>query len=198
MKDTAPPSFSISALNRAADSQAAAMMDRVVERSPWFAHRAAAARPFRDADHLAAWLEAEVRHLSHDEAVQLLCAHPELSPSDPTGMTHASQDEQGRLRLLQPNPQLSERLFNLNRRYLRQHGYPFIIALHAQADTSAVIAQFENRIAADPDEELVRALGEVVSVMQARLAKLAGTAPKMGGSSDNTCTPVANNGRAGT
>ncbi|WP_282063389.1 2-oxo-4-hydroxy-4-carboxy-5-ureidoimidazoline decarboxylase [Roseobacter litoralis] len=190
MPDTAPLSFSISALNRATDSQAAAMMDRVVERSPWLAHRAAAARPFRDADHLAAWLATEVSHLSHDEAVLLLCAHPELSPSDPANITQASQNEQGRLRLLRPDLQLSERLSELNRRYLRHHGYPFVIALHAQTDISAVIAQFEHRLAADPDEELTCALGEVVSVMRARLAKLAGAMPTTNGAPETTFTSV--------
>lgn len=178
MQDTTPLSFSIQALNRATDRQAAAMLDRVVERSPWLAHRAAAARPFRDAEALAAWLEAEVRQLPRIEAVQLLCAHPELSPSDPGRMTSASQQEQGRFRLLDPDADLSARLSDLNRRYLRRHGYPFVIALHAQSSLSAVIAQFEHRLASDPETELARSLCEVVSVMKARLVTLVGPAPK--------------------
>jgi 2-oxo-4-hydroxy-4-carboxy-5-ureidoimidazoline decarboxylase len=175
MQEPASPAFSIASLNRATDSQAAAMMDRIVERSAWLAHRAAEARPFRDAEDLAAWIDAEVRSLSRDEAVQLLCAHPELSPPDPTAMTHASQNEQDRLSLLEPGPDLAERLSDLNRRYMRRHGYPFVIALHAQNDLAQVIAQFESRIEADADEELDRSLGEVVSVMKARLAQLVGT-----------------------
>lgn len=175
MQDRSPLAFSIRALNRATDSQAAAMMDRIVERSAWLAHRAAEARPFNDVEDLAHWLEAEVRSLSRDDAVMLLCAHPELSPAKPFEMTEASQVEQGRLRLLAPEPDLAQRLSDLNNRYLRRHGYPFVIALHAYQNLAEVLAQFESRIATeDPDAELARALDEVVSVMTARLARLAG------------------------
>ena len=178
MQDQTPLAFSIAALNRASDSQAAAMMDRIVERSAWLAHRAAQARPFRDRADLARWLEAEVRSLSRDDAVMLLCAHPELAPPEPSAMTHASQDEQGRLRLLDPDPALAQRLADLNRRYMRRHGYPCVIALHAQDSLAGVIAQFEDRIATeDAEAELARSLGEVVSVMTARLARLTGAAP---------------------
>lgn len=166
-----PKTFSIDALNRAGSKQATAMMDRIVERSAWLALRAASARPFRDMAHLAAWLDAEVRGLSRDEAMQLLCAHPELSPPRPETMTQASQREQGRLDLLGPDADLSKRLADLNSRYLRRHGFPFIIALHARQNLRDVLAEFEERLGADPEEELTRSLGEVVSVMKARLAQ---------------------------
>lgn len=177
MQSHSTHAFSISALNRATDSQAAAIMDRVVERSAWLAHRAAEARPFRDVEDLARWLEAEVLSLSRDEAVLLLCAHPELAPPEPSAITDASQDEQGRLRLLDPDPELALRIADLNRRYMRRYGYPCVIALHARRDLAEVISQFESRIADDnPDEELARSLREVVSVMTARLARLSGAA----------------------
>ncbi|MXQ07835.1 2-oxo-4-hydroxy-4-carboxy-5-ureidoimidazoline decarboxylase [Alphaproteobacteria bacterium GH1-50] len=175
MQGTAPLAFSIDALNRATSGQATAMMDRIVERSTWLAHRAAQARPFRNADDLAAWLDTEVRSLSRDEALHLLCAHPELSPPDPSNMTSASQSEQGRLDLLALDAVAAAELTDLNRQYSRRHGYPFIIALHEHDSLESVIAQFESRIAAEPGEELARALDQVVSVMKARLKKLTGT-----------------------
>lgn len=179
MHDGQPHSFSIDALNRADEHQAAAIMDRIVERSAWLAHRAVAARPFRDIAHLATWLETEVRGLSRDEALQLLCAHPELAPPDPMTMTPNSQREQDRLRLLGPDKALAALLSDLNRRYLRRHGFPFIIALHAHSDLGDVIKQFEQRLAGDPDQELSHALGQVISVMQARLAGAGGRAAKV-------------------
>lgn len=180
MQVSKPHRFSIDALNKADDSQAAAIMDRIVERSTWLAYRAAAARPFRDVNHLANWLETEVRSLSHGEALELLCAHPELSPPNPTTMTQASQREQDRLHLVDPDKDTAKRLTDLNKRYLRRHGYPFVIALHAQHDLDDVIAQFEQRLVADPEKELNRSLGEVVSVMQARLAEVSGNITKSG------------------
>ncbi|MFK7871395.1 MAG: 2-oxo-4-hydroxy-4-carboxy-5-ureidoimidazoline decarboxylase [Roseobacter sp.] len=180
MQVSKPHRFSIDALNKADNSQAAAIMDRIVERSTWLAYRAAAARPFRDVNDLANWLETEVRSLSHGEALELLCAHPELSPPNPTTMTQASQREQDRLHLVDPDKDTAKRLTDLNKRYLRRHGYPFVVALHAQHDVDDVIAQFEQRLVADPDKELNRSLGEVVSVMQARLAEVSGDITKSG------------------
>ncbi len=176
MRDTTPNKFSIEALNRASAGQAVAILDRIVERSVWLAQRAAAARPFANVADLADWLEAEVRNLPHDEAIQLLCAHPELSPPDPAAMTQASQLEQGRLQLLEADTALSTQLADLNRQYQRTHGYPFVIALHAQSSINSVIAEFNKRLEAAPDEELARSLGEVVSVMRARLTKISGVA----------------------
>lgn len=178
MRDTTPHKFSIEALNRASESQAVAILDRIVERSVWLAQRAAAARPFRDVAHLADWLDAKVRNLPRDEAIQLLCAHPELSPPDPAAMTQASQLEQGRLQLLGPDTDLSKQLADLNRQYQRIHGYPFVIALHAQSSIVDVITEFKSRLEVAPDEELARSLGEVVSVMRERLTKLSGIALK--------------------
>lgn len=198
MQEPAPLAFSIRALNRATDGQAAAMMDRIVERSAWLAHRAANARPFSDVEALARWLDSEVRSLSRDDAVMLLCAHPELSPPAPCEMTDASQGEQGRLSLLDPDPELSLRLSELNRLYLRRYGYPFVIALHAHRDLAEILAQFESRLAAhDPDEELARSLSEVVSVMIARLARLAGTSSSQQGITAKKPTIVSEGGPKG-
>lgn len=150
------------------------MMDRIIERSDWLAARAVTARPFADAAALALWLEGEVTGLPRQDAIFLLRAHPDLAPAAPTEMTRASQREQARLQLLDPTPELAGTLTRLNAAYRDKHGFPFIIALHAHPDMDAVLAQFESRLAADTNQELSRALAEVVSVMKARLARLTG------------------------
>lgn len=172
MHGTTPLAFSIQALNRATDGQATAMMDRIVERSTWLAQRAALARPFSTHDELAAWIDTEVRSLPRNEALQLLCAHPELSPPDPLAMTTSSQKEQGRLDLLSLDAKTAGELEDLNRQYMRRHGYPFIIALHEHQSLAGVFDQLRRSISTDPDEELERSLGQVVSVMKARLTLL--------------------------
>lgn len=176
MPDTAKTPFSIKALNRAPAPEALDMMDQIIERSDWLAARAVTARPFADTPALAAWLEKEVTGLPRQDAILLLQAHPELAPAAPATMTPASQSEQGRLSLLDPTPALSEKLSALNAEYRAKHGFPFVIALHAYPDMTVVLAQFESRLAADTNEELPRALREVVSVMKARLARLTGDA----------------------
>lgn len=172
------------------------MMDRIVERSAWLGRRAAEARPFSNIGDLAAWIDMEVRGLTKDEAVQLLCAHPELSPPDPSAMTPASQTEQGRLDLLDLDRETAGALVELNRRYTRRHGYPLIIALHEHEDFTGVLSQFERRISADPDEELNRSLGQVVSVMKARLIQLTVKARRHDARAENDDTSASSEGAA--
>jgi len=187
--DTTQAPFSIKALNAACVAEAVEMMDRIVERSDWLAARATAARPFQDAATLAQWLEREVTALPRQDALILLCAHPELAPAVPAEMTRASQDEQGRLRLLDPTADLAAKLAALNALYREKHGFPFVIALHAQPDMPAVLAHFESRLAAETVEELPRALREVVSVMKARLARLTGGASGTGNAATDRAAP---------
>ena len=183
MTDAATSAFSIDRLNAADAGAANVLMEDIFERSPWLARRAVAARPFAGPDALAAWIEAEVLGLPQNEALRLLRAHPELAPPRPETMTAASQAEQGQLGLTMPATEAADRLARLNRAYAERHGFPFVIALHAQAHLGAVLAQFESRLANETEAELARALGEVVSVMKARLARLtfaaaAGTPPR--------------------
>ena len=183
MTDAAASAFSIDRLNAADVPAATVLMEAIVERSPWLARRAVAARPFAGPGALAAWLEAEVLGLPRDEALRLLRAHPELAPPNPETMTAASRAEQRRLGLTVPETETADRLARLNRAYADRHGFPFVIALHAQTRLDAVFAQFESRLANGTEAERARALGEVVSVMKARLARLtsaaaAGTPPR--------------------
>ncbi len=194
MTGMSSPPFSIRALNRASVPEAADMMDRIVERSDWLAARAVIARPFADAAALARWLRHEVLSLPRQDAVLLLRAHPELAPPAPAAMTPASQHEQGRLSLLEPAPDLARTLARLNAAYRDKHGFPFVIALHAQPDMDAVLAQFECRLAADTREELIWSLGEVVSVMTARLADLTGDTDGPEGRTDPAQAPAHRTG----
>jgi OHCU decarboxylase len=177
MSDTSGPRLSIEALNRADTAHALEMLSPVIERSPWLAERIVAQRPFADRAELGGALKAAILGLNEPDALRLLRAHPELAPSAPEDMTDASQREQGRLSLARPSADLAIRLADLNRRYNARFGFPFIIALHALSDMDAVIAQFEGRLKNTPQEERARALGEVVSVVLARLARLSEAGP---------------------
>lgn len=143
---TDAPSLSIAALNAAPTADAAALLEPVIERSPWLARRVIDRRPFAGPADLAEALAEAIRGLPHDERLLLLRAHPELAPPAPEAMTAASQGEQGRLGLARPAPAVAARLAGLNRRYTARFGFPFIIALHAAADLDAVFAQFEGRL----------------------------------------------------
>ncbi|SFI28125.1 2-oxo-4-hydroxy-4-carboxy-5-ureidoimidazoline decarboxylase [Jannaschia pohangensis] len=168
----------LEALNRASDADAARMLDPILERSPWLARRVANARPFTDIAELTAQMRAQITTLSDDERLVLLRAHPELAPPEPALMTSASQVEQGRLSLDRADDQIGARLRHLNDEYRARHGFPFIIALHAAPDLTAVLAQFASSLDQNTETEIARALDEVVSVASARLEREASSAAR--------------------
>ncbi|MFY0635195.1 MAG: 2-oxo-4-hydroxy-4-carboxy-5-ureidoimidazoline decarboxylase [Vannielia sp.] len=171
-----PDHTPIDTLNRAAPEEARALMERVIERSPWLAGRIVEARPFSDTASLAKHIAATITGLPREEAITLLCAHPELAPAEPEAMTSASRQEQGRLALAAPEGDIATRLADLNAAYRSRHGFPFVIALHGHQDMASVIAQFESRIAEETPRELRRGLGEVASVAASRLVRVFGPA----------------------
>lgn len=169
--------FSIALLNRAPVDDAAAMLDSILECSPWLARRVAGARPFTDLRALDDAIAAEIAALSDAEKLALLRAHPELAPPAPDTMTRASQTEQARLALAHPSADVARRLRDLNRRYEARHGFPFVIALHACRDLDSVFTQFAARVEQDTGTEIARALDEVVSVARARLSRRFAASP---------------------
>ena len=65
-------------LNAAPEEDFVHAIGPVYEHSPHFARRAAAHRPFADADHLRHALQQEVNHAPEAEQMDLIKAHPDL------------------------------------------------------------------------------------------------------------------------
>lgn len=164
----------LAALNGADDETCAAMLEPLVERSPWVAVRVAAARPFAGPEALSEAIGAAIFGLTPEDRLRLLRAHPELAMPTPKAMTKASQQEQGRLGLTAPTGAVRARIAELNARYQARFGFPFVIALHRVSDVAAVMEQFEQRLAAAPEAEILTALAEVASVSRARVTALVG------------------------
>lgn len=164
--------ISLADLNVASVETCAALLEPLVERSPWLTDRIAAARPFATPADLSAAIEATILELDKVERLVLLRAHPELAMPHPEAMTAASQSEQGRLGLTAPSEGLRKSVEGMNTRYQARFGFPFVIALHRVSTLGAVLEAFEKRIMAEPEAEIATALSEVVSVSRARVATL--------------------------
>lgn len=163
----------IQTLNKADIVDAERMLEPIFECSPWLAQRIANTRPYANLQALADRIKSEVFALSAPQAMSLLNAHPQLAPPAPSRMTATSQEEQARLAIGQPTADIAEQLRGLNDRYQKRHGFPFIIALHAAPNLDSVLARFASSVGEDTEAEITRALGEVVSVATARLARKA-------------------------
>jgi 2-oxo-4-hydroxy-4-carboxy-5-ureidoimidazoline decarboxylase len=166
----------IEALNAAPAAAFAARVAAFVENAPWLAERAAQARPLSGPADLFAALSGAIATATHEEKLRLLRGHPELAGTEARAgqMTPASTGEQSRLGLHRLTPAECRRIEDANAAYRSRFGFPFIVALHRQATLAAVFADFDARIANDPDTELAHALAEVIEVTRGRIVRFFG------------------------
>lgn len=147
-----------------------AMLDGLVELSPWVIRRGLSERPFSSPEAVAQALVQTIVGATKAEQVTLILAHPDLAgrAARDNAMTEESNSEQGRLGLLNLSPGDLQHLDGLNRAYRERFGMPFILALHRMPDLPAVLSEFEARLKNTPEEEHHNALHEITSVVRNR------------------------------
>jgi len=148
----------------------------VFEHSPWIAERAfdngriavpLAARQVHEA------LCAEFRSASHDERMGVLRAHPDLAGKLAISgdLTEDSKSEQAGAGLDRLNADEHARFTAFNTRYMRDFGFPFIIAVKGH-DKDSILTAFEIRVGNDTETEFSTACGEVEKIAGFRIASI--------------------------
>ncbi len=145
----------------------------VYEHSPWVAERAFAIAPFKSRAHLCAALVASVQAASENEKLNLLNAHPELAGKEATagGLTASSASEQSGAGLTAMTTDLIAQLRSLNAQYRDKFGFPFIIAVRNNTQTS-IFATLHARLTNTAAMELNTALMNVGEIARLRLLDL--------------------------
>jgi 2-oxo-4-hydroxy-4-carboxy-5-ureidoimidazoline decarboxylase len=156
-------------LNGAEEKRALALLEPLIERAPEIASRVSRHRPFAGAEGLCAAIRTELQRLDEAGQIRLFRAHPELAPDNPLAMTLSSQAEQGRLNLTADTNKYRARLGELNARYTRKFGFPFITALVRHKDIDSVLAEFETRLASNRDQEIQTAIDQISHVSSSRV-----------------------------
>ncbi|WP_185983854.1 allantoinase PuuE [Aureimonas mangrovi] len=154
------------------------MFGGVFEHSPFIAERAFD-RGLSDANDaapgLSAALNAAFRRATGEERLAVLRAHPDLAGklamSD--GLTAESKSEQASAGLDSLTAEEHARFTELNDRYQARFGHPFVIAVRGLTK-SDILAAFERRIDATPEEELATACREVEKIAALRIQAIFG------------------------
>lgn len=148
----------------------------VFEHSPWIAERAfdngrivTPLRPGPVHDALC----AEFRAASHDERMGVLCAHPDLAGKLAIAgvLTADSKSEQAGAGLDRLSAEEHARFTELNTRYMRDFGFPFIIAVKGH-DKDSILAAFEIRVGNDTETEFETACAQVEKIAGFRIASI--------------------------
>lgn len=169
------PPLSIEAVNALDDEAFTACFGDVAEHSPWVAAAAAAARPFAHREALIAAFTGAVRAAPANAQLALLRAHPDLADraavaggAAAKGVAEASRREQAGAGLDRLTRAEFARFADLNTRYRKRFGFPFIFAVKGAAK-EAILAAFEERIDHSAAAERALALANVERILRFRL-----------------------------
>lgn len=153
-------------LNAAAEGEFVRVLGAVYEHSPHFARRAAAARPFSNADHLRHALQREVNSADEAEQMALIMAHPDLVGR--AVLTTESQGEQTAAGLMNLSAEEVELFRRHNAAYREKFGFPFIICARMNKK-DAILEAFPRRLQNDAAAERRAALDEIHKIAALRL-----------------------------
>ena len=148
----------------------------IYEHSPWVAERLFdAGLSAHDANptNLARRMAEIVDAAGYDKQMALLCAHPELAGklAIAGSLTAESTIEQASAKLDQCNAEEFAAFQDLNDRYGKKFGHPFIIAVRG-LNRATILAAFGKRVAHSAETEFANTLGEVHKIARLRLEQL--------------------------
>lgn len=170
MTQTLNPETTLGQLSEQSQEQFVSSLDGIFEHSPWVAERAWAKRPFSSVDSLFAAMIQAVEQASHQEQLDLICAHPELAGKEAEAgtLTKESTGEQRGAGLDQCSPEELVRLRDLNSKYRAQHGFPFVIAVKGLTRYQIMDA-VEARLHNKTEDEFHKCLQEIGKIARFRL-----------------------------
>lgn len=170
MTQSLNPETAIAALSQQSQEQFVASMDGIFEHSPWVAERAWANRPFDSVETLHTAMVAAVEQASHQEQLDLICAHPELAGKEAAAgtLTKESTGEQKGAGLDQCTADELIRLRSLNASYLKKFGFPFVIAVKGLT-RHQIMDTVDARLKNDAEVEFHTCLREIGKIARFRL-----------------------------
>jgi 2-oxo-4-hydroxy-4-carboxy-5-ureidoimidazoline decarboxylase len=165
--------MTIAEINAMDEAAFVAALGGVFEHSPWVARGAHAARPFAGVATLHAAMVAVVDRATEGEKLALLRAHPELAGKAAVRgeLTADSTSEQSGAGLANCTPAEFALLNELNDRYNRKFGFPFILAVKGY-DRAGIIREFTRRVDDDRAAEIGECLAQIKRITRFRLDAL--------------------------
>ena len=158
--------ISIAEVNAMSQAEFLGAFGDVAEDSPWFAEYAGAQAPFDSRDDLIMAFHFAIQNADHATQLALLRAHPDLATK--ARLTDDSAREQQGAGLDTLTQEEFARFTDLNTRYKKRFGFPFIFAVRG-ATKQQILAGFEDRIENSKQKEFETAIFQVMKIFRFRL-----------------------------
>jgi 2-oxo-4-hydroxy-4-carboxy-5-ureidoimidazoline decarboxylase len=138
----------------------------VAEHSPWLADHAARERPFETREAMIEAFWGATTRAPRDRKLDLIRVHPDLATR--AKLTVDSSQEQQGAGLDSLTEDEFARFSDLNARYRKAFGFPFIFAVKG-ATKHDILASFEKRIHHSPEAEFETAIANICRILRFRI-----------------------------
>ena len=160
-------------LNDFSEDDFTQVLAEIYEHSSWIPRTAWRSKPFTEMEQLHQTMLKIVENATVEQKLALLRAHPQLAGKEAKEgtLTNASTHEQSTANLNALCKAEMDEITALNKRYMENHGFPFIIAVKNH-DKAGIFSEFKRRIDNPSDEELNVAIWQVGLIANFRLTAL--------------------------
>ena len=160
---------SINKINELAKNDFIDIFGNVFEKTKWIADKAFDLKPYKSFNELSSIIMKIYETSSHQDCLKIFNAHPELVIQK--NLTDDSKNEQKNSNLDQCNDAEFNEFQQLNDKYKKKFGFPFIIFVKGK-NKNEILDNFKTRIKSKIDLEFKETKKQVKKIANFRLSKI--------------------------
>ena len=160
---------SINKINQLTKNDFIDIFGNVFEKTYWIADKAFILKPYKNLNELLSTITKIYENSSKEECLKIFNSHPELAVEKK--LTEDSQKEQDNANLNQCNNEEFNEFQNLNIKYKKKFGFPFIIAVKGK-NKNEILTNFRKRIKNEINLEFEEAKKQVKKIADFRLKEI--------------------------
>ena len=160
---------SIAKVNLLSENDFVDIFGNVFEKTNWIANKSFNLKPYKDFNQLISTIINIYENSSKEDCLKIFNAHPELASKK--RLTEDSRTEQNNANLNHCNNEEFNEFQNLNTKYKKKFGFPFIIAVKGKKKDE-ILTNFRKRIKNEINLEFEEAKKQVKIIANFRLKEI--------------------------
>ena len=162
----------INAINNLSQSEFVKIFANIFEKTKWIAEELYNQKPFSGFEDLCTKMLNIFENAAKENQLKILRAHPNLADKiEISSISSDSHKEQTNAGLDQCSKQELKEFKDLNDKYKKRFGFPFILAIKGK-NKSDILSEFKKRILNTSDKEFNEAVSQVIKIANLRLNEL--------------------------
>ena len=162
----------IDKINKSSQSEFIKIFDNIFEKAKWIAEKLYNQKPFSDFEELSSKILNIFETTTKEKQLKILNSHPDLADKTKIGsLTTESREEQSNAGLDQCSEEEFIEFKNLNEKYKKKFGFPFIYAVKGKSKME-ILSNFRRRISYDIKDEFIEAKKQVKKIASLRLNEI--------------------------